>query len=115
MSGSGLSGDDERGDHEHRADEEERRERAGAAGVRRRDVEAGPGALGIVVLPSTGLGRSPTAAALGTALLFPEAGLFAELGPSFGDGIDLERHATLVFLALRAREDLGTIFCGAIS
>ena len=29
----GLPGDDERGDHEQRADEEERRERAGAAGV----------------------------------------------------------------------------------
>ena len=38
----GLPGDDERGDHEQRADEEERRERAGAAGVRRGDVEAGP-------------------------------------------------------------------------
>merc|ERR1711938_290229 len=34
----GLSAHDERGDHEHRPDEEERRERAGAAGVRRGDV-----------------------------------------------------------------------------
>ena len=43
----GLPGDDERGDHEHRPDEEERGECAGAAGVRRGDVEAGPGpALG---------------------------------------------------------------------
>ena len=65
----GLSADDERGDQEHRADEEERRERAGAAGVRRGDVEARPGpALGpFVVNPNASLGCGPTAAALGTA------------------------------------------------
>ena len=35
----GLPGDDEPSDQEQRADEEERRERAGAAGVRRGDVD----------------------------------------------------------------------------
>ena len=61
MSGRGLSADDERGDQEQRADEEERRERAGAAGVRCRDVEAGPGpALGpFVVNPNASLAGSP--------------------------------------------------------
>ena len=102
----GLPADDERGDHEQRADEEEGRECAGAAGVRRGDVEAGPGsALGpFVVNPNTGLAGSPTAAALGSTLDLPEAALRAELVSRFGDGVQLERHATLVFLALRARE-----------
>ena len=57
----GLPGDDEPSDQEQRADEEERRERAGAAGVRCRDVEAGPGpALGpFVVNPNASLAGSP--------------------------------------------------------
>ena len=52
----GLPADDERGDHEHRPDEEERRERAGAAGVRRRDVEAGLSTFSRV--PSAPYGKS---------------------------------------------------------
>ena len=85
MSGRGLSGDDEPSDHEQRADEEERRERAGAAGVRRGHVEAGPGAaLGpLVVNPNASLGSGPTAAALGATLLLIEATLRAKFVARF--------------------------------